>query len=231
MAARISTLIDSQDNVEVIRNQIASILALEESNQKTLALANNKNPNNWKFSVYTERNRLWEILSNVDGSENSEAPLVNISYDTSLYDNKNSDLIYRRRVKSVYYIDCYAHKNRMPNMTGDEATSKEAERIARLVRNIIMSAHYYQLALGYRELGTGNNIVFQRNIIKQEKLLPTDREGQVFENVTLARLTLEVDHDETSPQVELRDLDLLFFQCTKADDGRVYFEIESDLTE
>lgn len=232
MAARLTALIDKQDNNEIIRDQIAALLAVEEANQRTLAIAASQDPNNYKFDVYIERSRPFESLTaKGDGSEIGQMPLVNILFDNDVFDNKNADQTQKQRVKGTFFIDCYAQKNRTALMMGDEATSKESDRIARLVRNIIMSAEYYQLGLGHKEYGIGKNIVFKRYVMRREKFFPSDREGQVFENVIATRITLEVEYNETSPQINTRDLDLLITTCRKDEiTGQIYFEVKSDFT-
>jgi len=238
MTARLKALIDKQDNNEIIRDQIAAILAMEEANQVELAHAAGKDIENFDFEVYVERSRPWEILSTGEGDEISNTPLVNVLFDNDIMDNRNSNKTERQRTKGTFYIDCYAHKNRKPgkqtdlNVMGDELTSKESDKIARLVRNIIMSAEYHQLGLGYEELGVGKNIVFGRYIIKREKFTPLDREGKAFENIIATRLTLEVDYDEFSPQIEPTDFDWLYFKCTyNTITGQILFDALFDMKE
>lgn len=235
MTAKLNTLIDKQDNNEIVRDQIAAILAVEEANQEVLALAAGEDPDLFGFDVYIEKSRPFEVLTDsTDGSEIGELKkgVVNVLFDNDTFDNRNSDLTYRQKVKGIFYIDCYAHKNTTSEMSGDEATSKESDRIARLVRNIIMSATYFQLALGNREFGHGNNIVYSRRITRREKFLPTDKEGKIFESVIATRLTLEVEYEEFAPQIDTRDLDLIITTCKKDSiTGQIYFEVENDFTE
>jgi len=230
MIPKLNVLIDKQDNNEIIRDQIAAILELEKNNQVSLANAAGKNIEDFDFDVYSEKSRPWEILTSEDGDEIGQMPLVNVCFDNDTFDNVNSDQTQRQRAKGTFYIDCYAHKNRTKLEKGDSLTSKESDRIARLVRNIIMSAEYFQLALGNRELGNGKNIVWRRNITKREKIMPVDREGQYFESVIATRLTLIVEYDEFSPQIQLVNLELLYLTCKKDETEKVYFEVENDFT-
>lgn len=238
--ARLTSLIDKQDNNEKVRDQIAAILALEIANQKALAIAAGETSRDFNFKVFVERSKPFSALTYSTTGEpdgNLAEGVINVLFDNDVFDNKNSDQTYRQRVKGTFYIDCYAHKNRVEgdyedlNVAGDELTSKESDRIARLARNIIMSATYYQLGLGWKELGKGNNIVFRRNIIKREKFLPQDREGKIFENIIATRLTLEVEYDEFSPQVDTRDFELIHTDVVRDEiGGMVYVEIENDFT-
>lgn len=225
MAALITELIDKQDTNEIVRDQIAAILALEIANQKTLALSNGKNPQDYGFDVYLERLRPFLTLTeNEYGHENGEVKngLVNVSFDNDMFDNKSSDTVGYQKAKGTFYIDCYAHINRNYNSAGDEATSKEADRIARLVRNIIMSGIYTYLGL--------RKTVTKRYIVRREKFVPSDREGQFFENIVATRITLEVEYIEYSPQQAGVDLELIIVNCEIGEDGLVSFSQQFDYT-
>ena len=219
MSAKILTLIDKQDSNEIIIDQIAAILVIEIKNQRTLAIADGRDVDNYYFSVYCEKARPWESY---------QMPLVNVVFDNDRFDNKNSNMVERQRATGTFYIDCYGKKDTTDNGTGDELSSKEADRIARFSRNIIMAGEYTYLALGSRELGT-NSIVASRNITRREKFQP-DIRNEAFENIIACRLTLEVAYDEFSPQAETQDFELLINQCERSDDGKILFITEKDMT-
>lgn len=218
MIPKITTLIEKQDTNEIIRDQIAAILAIEVENQRQLAISQLKNPDDFSFSVFIERSRPWE---------SREMPLVNVLFDNDRFDNKGSDIIKEQKAVGTFYIDCYGKKAADETNTGDELASKEVDRIARLVRNIIMAGEYTYLGLGYRELGTGNNLVFKRYIMRREKFMPNiNQDG--YENIIACRLILEVEYKELSPQAIPVDFELMILQCKK-EDGQVYFTAEYDL--
>jgi hypothetical protein len=219
LSAKITTLIEKQDTNEIIRDQIAAILAVEVENQRQIAIAELKDPDDFSFLVFVERSRPWE---------SDEMPLVNVLFDNDRFDNKGSDVTKEQKATGTFYLDCYGNKAADETNTGDELASKEVDRIARLVRNIIMAGEYRQLAFGYRELGTGNNLVFKRYIMRREKFMPNiNQDG--YENIIACRLTLEVEYKELSPQAVPVDLELMILQC-KREDGKVYFTAEYDLT-
>lgn len=218
MSALITTLIEKQDTNEIIRDQLAAILAIEVANQRTLAIADSQDPDNYSFSIHIERSKPWE---------SEEMPLVNVLFDNDRFDNKNSNVVERQRATGTFYIDCYAKKDTTDDSSGDELSSREADRIARLARNIIMAGPYTYLAFGILELGAGNNIVTSRRVMRREKFQPDIRiEG--YENIIACRLTIEVEYDEFSPQVELPDFELLINSCQR-DDGKVFFTTEDDM--
>jgi hypothetical protein len=219
VSAKITTLINKQDSNEIVRDQIAAILAIEVANQRALAIAASLNPDDFSFSVYIEQSKPWE---------SSEMPLVNVIFDNDRFDNKNSNTIDRQRATGTFIIDCYAHKITNDDSSGDELSSREADRIARLVRNIIMAGEYTYLCLGTREYPSGG-IVSRRYIPRREKFQP-DMRSEAYENIVACRLTVEVDYDEFSPQAEMLDFELLINSCER-DDEKVYFSTEYDMTE
>lgn len=235
MPPRIDILIDKQDNNEKIRDQIAAILAIEKENQKVLAVADGKDPNLYDFNVTIERARPWLSESNSDGTEKGilSKGLVNVYFDSDNFDNPGSEIIYSQNVKGTFIIDVYGYKNTERsgnNITkyGDEYSSYEVDRVSRLVRNIIMSGTYTYLFLGRTAYPNNKDlqIVQKRYIIRREKFFP-QQNGENSENVIGERLTLRVDYIERSPQEGLEELETLITQCTRGEDGTIYFEYEA----
>lgn len=232
MAANITTLIDKQDNNEIIRDQIAAILAIEIANQRALAVTAEKtNPDLWNFDVSIESTKPIEAFSENNGIEAGELKngLVNVFFDSDSFDNPGSNIV--QNVKGNFIIDCYAHKNSIIDQTdndsiisnGDELASREADRIARLSRNILMAGVYTYLKLG-RELS--NPIVQKRYIVKREKFSPA-QENPALENVIGCRLTMSVEYIEFSPQSVLEELEILISECTRSEDGKILFEYQA----
>lgn len=230
--AYIDVLLDTQDSNAIVRNQIAAIIAIEIANQKVLATEEGTDPDDYDFLIYIERSRPFEVLTSSDGSESGDIKtgLVNILFDNDKFDNKNSGVVERQRTKGTFYLDCYAHVNRTDSLAGDEATSKESDRIAAIIRKILMAGQYTYLALGQRELAE-NQLVFKRYIIGREKFYPSDREGRFYENIIGTRITIEVEYDEYSPQEAGVDFELLINTCGVGEDGNIYFDNDFDYTE
>jgi hypothetical protein len=222
MAAIITTLIDKEDTNEIVRNKIATILAVEIANQKALAVTAGKpNPDDWFFNVFIERARPWEVLTDNDGSEIGEMPLVNVMFDSDSFDNRGSANLNQQRSKGVFLIDCYAHKTATSANAGDELTSKESDRIARLVRNILMFAGYTYLEL--------RGVVERRYVNKRDKLQPDIRQ-EGFENIVVTRISFEVDYVESTTEATPEVLENVFGECTLSDTGQVLFEVDFDYT-
>ena len=107
MPAKITTLIDKQDNNEIIRDQIAAIIAIEKTNQVALATTAGKpDPTLWDFDVYIERKKPWEALSNSDGSEAGELSngLVNIYFELDSFDLPGGDLIQTQKLGAISFL-------------------------------------------------------------------------------------------------------------------------------
>lgn len=223
MAAKINTLIDKQDNFEVIRDKIALILAEEEVEQKVLAVAASKDPALWAFNVFIERAIPWQLLENIDGKIISETPLVNVYYDSGNFIKSKSDIVKRQNEDGSFFIDIYAAKNSLNESgiitPGDLRTSLEVDRLIKLVRNILMSAFYTYLDL--------QGIVWQRWIQEIRKFQPAI-EDRPAEHVMAARVNLQVSFNEFSPQEAGVDLEEINIELNTDSGGQVI--LNYDLT-
>lgn len=223
MAAIITQLIDKKDNSEIIRDQIAAILAIEIANQRALAVTAGKpDPDLWDFDVYRERSNPWQANEDEDGKPSGNMPLVNVFFQDENFEEQGSNPINYQRSRGNFIIDCYAHKNTKGGIPGDELASLEAERIGRLVRNIIMYSQYTYLEL--------RGSVEGRYFTRVEKLQPDIRDESA-NGIMVMRLYLQVKFNETSFDVPTEDLDLLTSQCTFSDTGQVLFDTDFDYTE
>jgi len=100
----ITTLIDKLDNFEIIRDQIALILATETVSQQALATEQCKDPADWKLRIFTERSN---PFSEYENDPTDTSPLVNIWYDNSTFDLSASNVMSRQKSETIYNIDCY----------------------------------------------------------------------------------------------------------------------------
>lgn len=224
----IDTLIDKQDNSEVVRDQIVAILALEVANQKALATAAGKDPDLWDFGVFTERSTPWEALFD-ESAEGvvSETPLVNVWYDSSNFPGDKGDTIERQKSDTIYNIDCYAAAVSANDRTGtghtpgDLQASLNAQRVIRLVRNIIMAGENTYLQLR----GTVWSRWFQSVNSFQPQL--SDRPAI---HVIGARMALAVGFNEFSPQTTPEDLETLVLAVSLDPAGKAIVDAEYDLT-
>lgn len=212
----IQSLIDKQDTFEIVRDQIAAILALETVSQQTLATTAGKDADLWKFKVYKERANPWEAFRDVDSGQGDDTPIVNVWYESSNFDKSASDTVERQKSNSSFNIDCYGYgasttDGATGQVAGDEAAALATQRTVRLVRNILMAGinTYLQLPRGTVWLRWPNSInIFQPQIGEN----PVER-------VIGARISLDVSFSEFSPQVEGEIIELLSVAVSHGEDG------------
>ena len=217
-------LIDKKDNFELVRDQIAGILKLETLAQVALATtAGKESPDDWKLRIFTERSNPWEKF--LDDENTDESPIVNIWYDNSTFDESGSNIVERQKTIGIFNIDCYGYAvsedNGPGHKPGDREAAFEAQKAARLVRNILMSAENTYLKM--------RGLVWQRwpqavNIFQPQQ---NDRPVQ---NIVAGRLTFRVLFNEFSPQVTGDVLEYLAVDVKRAEDGNIYFEADYDYT-
>jgi len=229
--ALITELIEGADNFEIIRDQIAAILALEEANQQTLAQAAGEDPDEWAFRVFLERSNPWAVLqdeaSRDDGPSFIE-PIVNVSYETSAPDESTSNIVARQKLASVYNIDCYAYgissgDDDGGHVPGDQQAGTEAQRVARLVRRILMSAHYLRLQMA-------DGIVWKRWVRSITSFDPA-QDNRAVDNVVACRVVFEVEHNDFSPQYPTTELEKIVATVKRDSTGEVLVSAEFDYTD
>ncbi|MCH9712753.1 MAG: hypothetical protein K0U20_09035 [Proteobacteria bacterium] len=215
----LTTLIDKQDTAEIIRDQIAAILAFEVANQKTLAIAASKDPALWDLKIYTERSNPWEQFL----SDNPDpTPIVNVWFDNESFDKTASNVVERQKATGVFNIDCYGFGISADDGTGHKPGDREAafevQRAIRLVRNILMSAEntYLQLPRGTAwDRFPGSITSFQPAI-----------DSQQVQQIVGARILFNVSYNEFSPQIEGDILELLSVDVNRTEDGQIVVEAD-----
>jgi len=196
MESKIKTLLNTPDNAEKIRDQIAAILKIELSNQNMLAEYNPdiENKKDFDIKVYIENSRPWALLG--DKPEKNPFPLVNVS----LQDIKKDSGPITGKIKytGTYLIDCYGTGNYQPEnaaewIPDDYLSAVRAWKLARVTRNIIMSGFY--AFLGMRDIVRG------RDIESITTVIPTGLQDSAI-SITACRIILKVELHETSPEAE-----------------------------
>lgn len=221
---KLTELIDKRDNAEIIRDEIAAILLLESTGQQALALAADKDPDLWKLRIFTERAHPWqEFIYSPPSDENPSAgtPLVNVQWDNSKDDESKSDGVERQHVVGTYFLDCYgygvARDSEDGHDSGDETAAIEAQRAARLVRNILRSAKYRQLGMTgtvanvWRDSAQAVQPVFDQRAVQQ---------------VSAVRIALRVTFNEFSPQIAGTPLALIQVTARRTETGEIVFEAQ-----
>jgi len=218
------SLIDKQDTVEIVRDQIAAILAIESASQVAQAITAGKPaPNNWKLRVYQERSNPWDIFM-PDQADNS--PVVNVWWDSATYDKKASNIFERQKTDARINVDCYGYGISADDLSGghvagDQSAAESVQRAVRLVRNILMSAEYTYLAL--------QGTVWSR-WPSSVSIFQPQQGGQNVSQVVGARIVFDVEFNEHSPQFDVVELELLTVAVSRAEDGQIVINADYDYT-
>jgi hypothetical protein len=188
-------LIDTLEGFELVRDQIAVILATEQALQVAEATLQGKpNPDDWKLRVYRERIDPVEVFR--DGDETDLSPVVNVWYDNSSTELGAGDLGTRQMVPSQINVDCIgyarAKQDGTGHLPGDELAALTAQRGVRIARGILMHGKYRYLGLGTQP----NAIVGRRYVLTRTAFQPTSG-GRPVQDAVGVRLTFMVDHIET----------------------------------
>lgn len=203
----IDELLTRRDNVQIVRDQIAAILKVELANQLVLGLPPPVP------RVFIERSRPWGAL--VETPERL-APIINVWFDTASFEGRASNIVERQRADATFNVDCYAFAGSTETVEGhtpsDEAAALACQDTLRLVRQILMSAHYTYLGM--------QGVVGKRWIQTLSMMAPPIEQRAKFQ-VIAGRLALLVWLNEFSPQVEGEVLETLAVEVKRHATGEV----------
>jgi hypothetical protein len=225
----ISTLIDKVDTVELVRDQIAAILKLESDSQVALAAAAGLSGDPWRLRVFVDRASPWEFFE--DGPDHYQgtddvSPVVNVWFEGDSFDRSASDLFEYQKTRARFNVDVLGYAKAevaaAGHTPGDVLANAECSRAARLVRNILMAAEYWELGLP--------NVVGERWLASRTTLLiPADATDRA-QRMRAMRLAFEVTFIESSPQVEGEPLEILTIRVNRTAEGELYFAEMFDFT-
>ncbi len=220
MPALITELIDKQDNLELIRDQIAAILKVESAAQQALAVAAGKDAALWDLRVYVERSAPWTQWLDMP-AEADVAPLVSISFETDTSDQAGSGSVQQQRTIATYNIDCYGYGVALETSEGHEPgdlrAAAAAHRAVRLVRNILMAGHYTYLAM--------RGVVGKRYFQGKTIFVP-EFEATAAQQILACRMSLQVEFNEYTPQVIAEPMELLTVEVLRDPSGEVLLTAE-----
>lgn len=232
MPALIDELLGLVDNSGRVRDQIAAILKVEAANQQVLAAGAGEDPALWKLRVFTECSNPWEQFQSPPTASDTDAeiafdksPVVNVSFDSSAFDKASGNVVERQKADGTFYVDCFAcgisadKPNEEGHVPGDQLAALEAHRAATLVRRILMAGAYTYLAWPRgKEVGAG--VVWGRWVsgVQMSNVPASER---VAQHIAGARVTLQVQFNEFSPQVKGELLELVSTTVTRAGTGEI----------
>lgn len=223
----IQSLIDKQDTVELVRDQIAQILANESVSQQALATDQSKDPANWKFRVFRERFSPWEDWLNAEDPYfvTDSSPIINVWFDSESFDGMASNISERQKASALFNIDCYgygvAQETDDGHLPGDRTATFEAQRCVRFVRNVLMASEYTYLSL--------RGLVWNR-WPASITTLQMQLDNSSVQKVVCNRLSFRVEFNEFSPQYEGQDFEILAIDINDALDGQVMAQAQYDFT-
>jgi hypothetical protein len=222
----IDELIYKQDGVEVVRDQIAVLLATETANQMQLAADAGLDPSEWKLRIFTERANPWDSWREDQPVDSS--PIVNVALDNATYDRQGSTVFERQKTEAVYHIDCYGYGRSGGvlgggHAPGDREAAYEVQRALRLVRNILMAAENTLLGLQV--------LVWDRWPLSITVFQPPAEAAHSVQHVVGGRLALQVTLNELSPQVHPAVLEYVALTVYRKEDGEVVLRVEKDYTD
>lgn len=208
MPALILELITKRDNVEIIRDQIAAILAVELANQAVLS-GGQPQP-----SVFIERSNPWgQYLDPVPQMQ----PVINVWFDSATFDESTSNVVERQTCDAVFHIDCYGaalsqDDGGSGHAPADLQAALEAQRAVRLARNILMAGVYTYLAL--------RGLVWKR-FPQTISMFQPQIDNRALQRVVGARLALQVRFSEFSPQYVGETLESLVIEVLRKETGQL----------
>lgn len=219
----IQGLIDKQDNFEIVRDKIGSILVNEVASQKGLAVNDGKDPALWDLAIYLERSSAFENYLN---SETDVVPIVNIWADNINFDGSASNISERQKATCIYNIDCYGFGKSSDvvaggYLAGDEQANYTVQRAVRLVRNILFASNYTYLDL--------RGLVWQR-WLQSIVFYQPEINANAIQKVSAARLSFQVMFNELSPQFEGENLEIVSVDIKRELDGQLIAEADYDYT-
>lgn len=217
MPALITELIDKIDNAEIVRDQIAAILTVELANQGVLASLPQP-------AVFIERVNPWGQF--LTPEQPPVEPVINVWWDSSTFNESQSNVIERQKAEAVYNIDCYAAAPSTDvtaggHLPGDEQAAREAQRAVRLVRNILMAGAYTYLGL--------RGVVWKR-FVQTISMFQPQLDNRAAHRVVGARLALMVHFNEFSPQVAGEPLETLLLEVFRAETGQLLLRAQYPTT-
>lgn len=207
MPALLTTLLSTRDNTEVVRDQIAAILAVELAHQGELGLEPVPR-------VFIERSSPWGPLVETPPSM---VPIINVWFDTASFEGMASNIVSRQRCDATFNIDAYgfgssAETDGVGHEPGDLVAALACQRALRLARQILMSAHYTYLAL--------RGLVWKRWAQSLGVFQPP-ADARVAHHVVAGRLALAVQFNEFGPEIEADEIETLALEVFRTPTGEL----------
>jgi len=196
----ISALI-SEAGFELIRDQIAAILAIELPNQRTLAASF---PNDLAIieSFWGEDDVLNLFLERFVPVDLTEQNSINVYYENTGYQTGTSKI---QKAAANFNIDLEVASKASSSSEGDKKSALYIQRMAGIIRGIIQDGDYFRL-------GFAPGFVSHRFITSINPFQPTQIDNANY--IMGLKISLQVKYDEI---VSLKPLNDLLGNDTKID--------------
>lgn len=208
MPALLPSLIDVRDNVEIVRERIVEILAVEIAGQKAKAVAAGKDPRLWDVKLFMERQNPWELFLEVQGKKTIDiTPFVNVAYDQDSPEKPRSSSL-QVPTTATFNIDIYAagvsEETPAGHIPGDEAAVLARDRVRRIVRNILMAEPYRTLGDPPSSIDRETGEVTSARVIADRWIRATTAfevpsEARLLVKIAACRIAFEVSFREGVP--------------------------------
>lgn len=132
----VSELVSAPDNIEVIRDQIGALLALDLANQYALAKeAHDPSAADYDVQVFVENDSPLQYVDE-DTPDANPFPCVNVSIESTVQE-KGTASVGKQVMNAQFYVDVYATGNTESVDDMGAKASLKAWKTARLVRHIL----------------------------------------------------------------------------------------------
>ena len=215
-------LLISEDRFELVRDQIAQILADEVANQIQIATdVGAPDPQDWNLEVYAERANPWEKWLN-DTTVANKVPVINVWFDSDSFDMGQGNVATCQAADGTFNIDCYGYAissddGGTGHVAGDEMAARESHRAVRLVRKILMAQENRYLQL--------QPFVARRWVQSRTSFQPEQTTRSV-QRICATRLVLAVKYIEASPEYVGEALECIHVDLKRASDGAILAQME-----
>ena len=130
------TLLNEPDNIEIIRDQIAALLAVDFAHQAELAAeAGVRSRRDYDVAVYVENENPLQYVDD-EGPESNPFPCVNVSVESS-DGQRGTGSVNNQNMVATVYLDVYATGNTGSNEDFGMRAGLKAWKTARLCRRIL----------------------------------------------------------------------------------------------
>lgn len=228
--ARIATLIDAPDVIEVVRDQIADVIKAESAGQVVLAgLASKPDTSLWDLRVFSERQRTIEEWLNF-GENPGQVPIVNVWTEGSATDDGKSSVAGVTTYRGRFNVDCYGVGHAQTDggtghIPGDLAAALTRDRAGRLVRNILAATQNRTLQLESLKIIWGS-----LRVVNFDFFIPTV-EAHPVRDVRAVRFFTEVVYTESAPEPVASTLEFVSIDVTRDTiSGELLAEVDIDYT-